>query len=126
MLLAQFVRFGMIGALTFLLVTLLVYALRPLLGPTWAGVPSFLIGTTGNWFLNRVWTFRGRHTGGWFAQWVKFMVGSAPALLVNILVYEMLVISSRFISQRPVIALACAAAAGLFVNFTVQRQLVFR
>jgi hypothetical protein len=59
----QFLRFGVVGAIGFLIDTATVYAVRGSLGLYGAGLAGYVTAATGNWLLNRVWTFRGRGYG---------------------------------------------------------------
>ena len=72
-LLVQFLMFGTVGTVGFLVDTAVVYAMRHELGLYAAGLVSYLVATSITWVLNRTWTFRG-HGGGpahhqWSAPW---------------------------------------------------------
>lgn len=122
----EFLRFAVVGTVSFVVTTAMVYALRGVLGPALAGIPSYLAAATVSWALNRTWTFKGKGGGPLLAQWARFLVASGPGLLVNTLTYEALVLSSTFVSAHPILATAGGAVVGLFVNFAMMRQVVFR
>jgi putative flippase GtrA len=116
---AQFLRFGVVGAVGFVVDTATVYSLRHILGLYGAGVVAYVAGASGNWVLNRIWTFRGRSGGPAHRQWVMFMIANRGA-------YALLVTFVAAAADQPVIATAAGAIAGMFVNFSLSRRLVFR
>src|SRR5580692_3145965 len=58
--LVQFMKFGVVGVIGFLTDTAVVYGLRASLGLYGAGAVAYIVAASGNWLLNRIWTFRGR------------------------------------------------------------------
>ena len=63
LIIVQFLRFGTVGGIGFLVDTATVYGLRHILGLYGAGLVAYVIAATGNWALNRIWTFRGHGSG---------------------------------------------------------------
>ncbi|MDQ2802693.1 MAG: GtrA family protein [Pseudomonadota bacterium] len=122
----EFFRFGVVGALGWLVDTGVVYLLRGWLGAAAAGIPSFLVAATVTWALNRAWTFRGRGTGSKLAQWARFLAANSPGMLLNRGTYEILVLTFPLFHANPILATAAGTAAGMFVNFGLARRLVFR
>ena len=126
-LVAQFVKFGTVGAFGFLADTAIVYSLRGVVGVYAAGMISYLVVASINWALNRAWTFRGRGAGApRHRQWAKFMVANLLGLVLNRGTYVALIASFPLVHAQPVIAIAAGAVAGMFVNFGLSRQVVFR
>jgi putative flippase GtrA len=123
---AQFMKFGTVGALGFLADTAVVYALRGPLGLYAAGMVSYLLVASGNWALNRAWTFRGRGSGPAHRQWVKFLVANSLGLVLNRGTYAALIATVPLCVKAPVFAVAAGSVAGMLVNFTLSRQMVFR
>lgn len=124
---AQFLQFGMVGTVGFVVDTAIVYALRAPAGLYIAGVVAYAGAVTTTWWVNRVWTFRGlgkahtmRH------QWARYAVANIPGLLLNLGSYFALVAGSRLCATYPVIAVAAGAIAGMFANFILSRAVVFR
>ena len=76
--LAQFLRFGTVGAAGFLVDTATVYATRGALGLYGAGAIAYLTAATANWLFNRLWTFRGQGSGPFDPHKVVF-TGAGPA-----------------------------------------------
>lgn len=124
--LAQFVRFGTVGVAGFVIDTGIVYGLRHQLGLYGAGVVAYIGAATGNWLLNRLWTFRGQGTGPAHRQWAMFMLTNLVGFVLNRGTYAILVTFVAAAADQPVIATAAGAAAGMFVNFSLSRRLVFR
>ncbi len=125
-LLAQFVRFGVVGVVGLIVDTATVYGLRHALGLYGAGAVAYLTAASGNWVLNRTWTFRGQGSGPAHRQWAKFMVANLAGFVLNRGTYALLVTFVAAAADQPVIATSAGAVAGLFVNFTLSRRLVFR
>ncbi len=123
---AQFLRFGVVGTVGFVIDTATVYPLRHSLGLYGAGVAGYVTAATGNWILNRLWTFRGQGSGPAHRQWAMFMLTNLGGFVLNRGTYALLVTFVDAAARQPVIAIAAGAVAGLFVNFTLSRRLVFR
>ena len=86
-----------------------------------AATCSFIVAATGNYILNRAWTFRDRrhHLG---VQGFQFLVVSAVALGANLLVLHVLITSGM--TKKPAQALAILVATPL--NFLGNRLWSFR
>lgn len=125
-LLAQFLRFGVVGVIGFGIDTATVYALRGQLGLYGAGMVAYFVAASANWALNRAWTFRGSSTGRAHRQWVLFLATNTGGLILNRGTYAALIATSSLCVHYPVLAVAAGAVAGMFANFTVSRKLVFR
>lgn len=125
-LIAQFLRFGVVGVLGFGIDTATVYALRGRLGLYGAGMVAYFVAASVNWALNRAWTFRGRGKGPAHRQWALFLATNTGGLILNRGTYAALIATSNLCVQYPVLAVAAGAVAGMFVNFAASRQLVFR
>ena len=125
-LLQQFLAFGVVGVICFLVDTAFVYALRGPLGLYAAGVASYFIAATVGWALNRTFTFRGAGSASMLRQWFTFLVAGLGGLLLNRGVYFLLITVSETCVEYPVIAVAAGSVAGMFVNFAMNRRVVFR
>ncbi len=122
----QFLRFGVVGTIGFLIDTATVYAVRHALGLYGAGLAGYVVAATGNWALNRLWTFRGAGSGPAHRQWALFMVANLGGFVLNRGTYALLVTFVAAAARQPVIAIAAGAVAGLLVNFILSRRVVFR
>ena len=125
-LVAQFLRFGMVGTCGFVVDTATVYALRGALVLYGAGMVSYLLAATSNWALNRVWTFRGQGSGPAHRQWARFLATNLVGFALNRGTYALLVTFMAAAAAQPVIATTAGAIAGIFVNFHLSRRVVFR
>lgn len=122
----QFLRFGMVGAVGFLFDTATVYALRGLLGLYGAGIVAYLVAASANWVMNRHWTFRGHGSGPAHHQWARYLLTNIAGFVLNRGTYAALVTVFAICAAQPVLAVAAGAIAGMGVNFTLSRQVVFR
>ncbi|EHH69188.1 hypothetical protein GMO_04950 [Gluconobacter morbifer G707] len=116
------------GALGILVDWGTVDLLRPLTGLVPATLCAYFVAATGNWTLNRLWTFRlsaaeNQHP---VLQWLRFLLANAFGFLLNrgtvFLCYALLPFSVR----HPLVALAAGAVCGMLANFNLSRRLVFR
>jgi len=126
-LLVQFVMFGMVGLIGFIIDTGTVYALRHAVGLYVAGLAAYFTAATGTWFCNRCWTFR--HLGRsdkWHVQWRRFLAANLSGFAINRGVYALLVTFVSLAARQPVIAVFAGAMAGMTLNFNLSRRLVFR
>jgi putative flippase GtrA len=121
----QFLCFGAVGAVGFLIDTATVYGLRGVLGLYGAGIAAYFAAASVNWALNRSWTFRGRGGGPARRQWAQFLLANLAGFVLNRGVYAALVTAVPLCAAQPVIAVAAGALAGMGVNFSLSRRVVF-
>ncbi len=121
----QFLRFGTVGAFGFLIDTATVYGLRGVLGLYGAGLAAYVVAASANWALNRSWTFRGRGTGPAHRQWAGFLLANLAGFVLNRGAYAALVTVVPLCAAQPVLAVAAGALAGMGVNFSLSRCVVF-
>jgi len=123
---AQFLRFGVVGVFGFCVDTATVYALRSMLGLIGAGLVAYLVAASANWALNRAWTFRGPHEGRAHHQWAAYLMANSVGFVLNRGTYVLLIAGSLLCRNYPVLAVAGGSVAGMFLNFALARRLVFR
>jgi putative flippase GtrA len=124
--LVQLWRFASVGLAGLAVDTVVVYAARGTLGLVVAGLVSYVVAATATWVLNRLWTFRGLGSGSRLRQWVRFLVANLGGFVLNRGTYTLLVLLVPLFAAVPFYAVAAGAVAGLGVNFTLSRKLVFR
>ena len=124
--LVQFLMFGTVGTFGFLIDTAAVYGLRRSLGLYGAGVAAYLVASTCTWLLNRMWTFRGLGSGPVHHQWVRFLAVNLGGFVLNRGPYAILITFVPLCAQEPVSAVGAGAIAGMFLNFSLSRTMVFR
>jgi putative flippase GtrA len=124
----QFLRFGIVGTVGFLVDSAILVLSMALLGagPYLGRVVSYLGAATTTWALNRTFTFRGRHHGPAHRQWARFLAVNAVGGTVNYATYALLVATSATAAAHPVLGVAAGSIAGLVFNFAGSRLLVFR
>jgi putative flippase GtrA len=126
-LLVQFVMFGMVGLIGFVLDTATVYALRYAVGLYVAGAVAYFVAATGTWFFNRLWTFRhAASSASWHVQWRRFLAANLGGFVINRGVYALLITFVAVAARQPVIAVFAGAVAGMTLNFNLSRKMVFR
>jgi putative flippase GtrA len=126
-LLVQFLMFGLVGLIGFVIDTATVYALRHAVGLYVAGLTAYFTAATGTWLCNRLWTFRhSARTDPWHVQWGRFLTANLGGFAVNRGVYFLLVTFWELAARQPVIAVFAGALAGMTLNFNLSRKVVFR
>ncbi|MCC4300242.1 GtrA family protein [Aurantimonas coralicida] len=124
-LLVQMGRFALVGVAGFAINALIVHLVVPTIGPIWAQAIAFPVAVTATWWLNRRYTFDPSHKG-WLAEWAQYVGANVLGWLATNLTYLMLIVTMSYLYDRPLIALAVGAAAGMGLNFVASRRLVFR
>jgi putative flippase GtrA len=124
--LVQFMMFGTVGTLGWVVDTAVVYLLRGSMGLYGAGMVSYVLGATTTWICNRHWTFRGTGSGPAHRQWALFLVANVLGFVLNRGTYALLVTFAAICARQPILATAAGAIAGMFVNFGLSRRIVFR
>lgn len=124
----EFLRFGVVGTIGFLVDTGVLY------GAIWLGAGlylgraiSYVTAATTTWALNRAWTFRGRGSGAPIhRQWALFVVVNLGGFTLNYGTYAAMVATMPFVAANPIIGVAAGSIVGMFANFALSRRLVFR
>ena len=124
----QFCKFGVVGTVGFVVDNAFVYTahFRFGAGLILAGILSFFVAGSCNWFLNRMWTFRGASKGRVHYEWLLYLATNAAGFILNRGVYIALIAASAPCRLHPVLALAAGSVAGLGVNFVMSRRMVFQ
>ncbi|HVO03104.1 MAG TPA: GtrA family protein [Candidatus Cybelea sp.] len=124
----QFVRFGVVGVLGFLVdAGLLRELLAAGLGYYGGRAISFLAAATTTWILNRSFTFRRdarprtHPAAEWFAYVGLMLIGGGANYGVAALAYE----SVDLVRQHPEIAVALGSLAGMAINYWSAKIMIF-
>jgi putative flippase GtrA len=124
--LVQFLRFGVVGTIGFMVDTAVLYGALALgLGLYGGRAISYLVAATTTWALNRAWTFRGQGDAPAFRQWAVFVLVNLVGFACNYGTYAALVATVTFVAQHPVLGVAAGSLAGLSGNFLLSRRFVF-
>jgi putative flippase GtrA len=125
-LLGEFLRFGAVGTLGFVVdAGVLTGAIALGLGPWIGRLLSFLAAASTTYALNRAWTFRHRAGEAGAGQWARFLLVNLVGFAANFGTYAVLLVSSGLVAAWPVLGVAAGAVAGLAANFALSRRLVF-
>ena len=127
-LLIQFIKFGIVGVVGFVVDTAFLYIGIDGLGLSRvaAGFFSFPFAVTVTWIGNRLFTFREIEHEPMAKQWAKFAIVCAVGIVFNRGTYTLCVSTIPFVYDYPVIGLLAGTAAGMFFNFFASKRLVFR
>jgi putative flippase GtrA len=124
----QFLRFALVGAIGFVIdvgVLYLALALFPV-GPYAGRVISYMCAATSTWYLHRRITFRNRPSQAIGREWLKFVVLNGVGGLLNYATYVAYLHYFAGSTFTPAIGVALGSAAGLSINYTLSRRVVFR
>ena len=124
----QFMKFGFIGLLGFLVDTAFLYIGIDALGldRVPAGFFAFPFAVTFTWLGNRLFTFREVEHEAMAKQWSKFAMVCVVGLVFNRGTYTLMVSLIPFVYEYPAIGLMGGSIAGMFFNFFASRKLVFK
>lgn len=126
--LPQFVRFAIVGGLGFFIdVGVLLFLMHLFgVGPYRGRVVSYLCAATATWWMNRHFTFSRRPDAHRGKEWLMFVVCSSLAGVLNYAAYALFVFLFGQSPWSAIIGVGLGACAGLLVNYTLSRRLVFR
>jgi putative flippase GtrA len=123
----QFLWFGVVGTIGFVVDAATLVALRDGLGVYAARLVSFVVAVTATWLLNRSVTFKERETGvGIWQEYARYFGLMIAGGLVNYATYSLLV--WKF-DQSPlwlVVYVGAGSIAGLLVNYLSASKLLYR
>lgn len=123
----QFLKFGVIGGLGFLLDVALFHLAFDVFGfnRDCSALFSFPFTVTFTWLGNRVFTFRGQTHRPLHDEWSRFVVVCLIGLVLNRGTFSLLSHNVDFVYQHPVLGLIGGTCAGMFFNFFGARKMVF-
>jgi len=122
----QLLRFSAVGVVGFAVDTATLYAALELGAGLYTGrLASYLTAATVTWALNRRFTFSDRRTDRLATEWVRFLAANGVGGAINYFTYAALVATLPYVAAHPWLAVAAGSLAGLAVNFTLSRRLVF-
>jgi putative flippase GtrA len=124
----QLLAFTVVGTIGFLVDAATLHLAMGMLGTgLYLGrVISYLVAATTTWALNRRFTFHAQRSSVRVTEWGRFLIANAAGGLVNYGTYAALVATQPTVATHPVIGVAAGSLAGLALNFTLSRYLVFR
>jgi putative flippase GtrA len=122
----DFIRFGVVGVIGFIVNVAVVYAVRGATGLYASGVIAWLVAASTTWWLNRSWTFKGRGDSAMHHQWLRFLAVSSLGFVLYYTAFSLLAAYFPLCHRQPVFAVLGGVFAGMVSNFTLSRKLVFK
>jgi putative flippase GtrA len=121
-------RFLLVGVVGFLIDAALLVLAHDLLMLEWpiARLVSFIAAATVTWLLNRSLTFAARAGRATIEQWRRYVAVNGAGAALNLTVFMLLIYLAPPLADRPIVALALAAAVALAFNFLGTRAIVFK
>ncbi|WPB56349.1 GtrA family protein [Xylophilus sp. GOD-11R] len=117
----QILRFALVGAAGFLVDAAVLYAVADRAGWYAGRLLSFWAAASLTWLLNRRFTFASAR-GPAAAEYGRYLLAMLGGAAVNYAVYVAMLQSPL----APIFAVAAGSIAGMAVNYTSARKLVFR
>lgn len=126
--LRQFLIFSAVGAAGFAVDSAVLLTAMTLggMGPYAGRAISYLAAVTFTWAMNRLLTFPAARSTNRTSQWARFAGVNTLGALANLGIYAWLIASAPQLPGQPVTAIAAGSLAGLALNFTLSRKLVFQ
>lgn len=121
-------RFLLVGGVGFSIDAGLLVLAHDLLMVEWpiARLVSFTVAATVTWLLNRSLTFAARAGRATIEQWRRYVAVNAAGAALNLAIFMLLISLATPLADRPIVALALAAAVALAFNFFGTRAVVFK
>jgi putative flippase GtrA len=123
---SQFIKFGAVGAIGFILDGGLLFLL------VWLGVDpyiarafSFPIAVLATWYLNRIWTFQSAANTDPRKQFRGYLTVQLCGAASNYLCYAFVLSFLALTPLNAILAFSVGSAAGLAINFFGARAFVF-
>lgn len=119
-------RFGVVGALGFLADAGGLYLLTRMGGDPYAmRLISFALAVTLTWWLNRRWTFRAAPAARRGSEYLTYLAVQLCGAAANYALFAMVLYWITPSPAHSVLALAVGSVAGLVVNYSGARFIVF-
>ena len=123
----KFIRFGLVGCAGFCVdagvLYLAIYGLQ--LNYYSGRVISYGLAATSTWYLNRRFTFGDSRNDNRFREWARFVMLNLVGGGLNYAIYAVYVRTHAGAAAAPAIGVALGSIAGMCVNFSLSKWLVF-
>ena len=112
----EFIKFSFVGASGVLVNLAVLYLFTEFLKVYYiiSALFAFFIALTGNFILNKIWTFRERFSHETFHKYEKYFVVNVFALLINLVFLFLL---TEFVGLHYIISQLIAISITLSINF---------
>ncbi|WP_020484168.1 bifunctional glycosyltransferase family 2/GtrA family protein [Methylomonas sp. MK1] len=124
-LLGQMWRFGLVGVVGYIVNAGLVESLVLNMGPLRAQMLAFPAAVTVTWWLNRRFTFGASHHA-MHHEWLRYVLANMLGWTANNGAYLWMIFSVPLAYQHPALAVAVGSLAGMVLNFSASRLIVFK
>ncbi|XYJ11341.1 GtrA family protein [Telluria sp. B2] len=123
----QFASFALVGVAGLVVDIAVLYACLWIgLGYYSGRLCSFLAAVWATWELNRRYTFAGGESATARPQWWRYLLAMLGGGMVNYLAYSAVVSLAPGLPFLPGVAVAAGSLAGMLVNFSSAKFLVFK
>ncbi|WP_420792920.1 GtrA family protein [Lentisphaera marina] len=120
MIIRQFSKFIIVGAIGFLIDATILQIFLKFLGPYYARLLSFFIAVLGTWSLNRLYVFKKKKNTR--NEACAYLSVQSTGFVINLAIYSFFIYKELL----PFFALAIASASALIWNFLGAKYLVFK
>ncbi|QPK61961.1 GtrA family protein [Methylomonas sp. LL1] len=124
-LLGQMWRFGLVGIVGYIVNAGLVESLVLNMGPIRAQMLAFPAAVSVTWWLNRTFTF-GASQHGIHQEWLRYVLANMLGWAANNGAYLWMIFSIPMAYRHPALAVAVGSLAGMVLNFSASRLIVFK
>ena len=121
----QIWRFGLVGVVGYIVNAGMVEMLVQSMGPVKAQMWAFPAAVTVTWWLNRQFTF-GASAHRLHHEWLRYVLANLLGWAANNGCYLWMIFSVPLAYQHPAIAVAVGSLAGMVLNFSASRLIVFK
>ena len=120
----QLAKFAIAGAIFAIVNILILYILTDFLGIYYilSSIIAFILGSTGNFLLNKKWTFKERIRHDFLKKYTKAISVNIGAVIITI---TLLFILTEFLNVYYLISQAIAMIVAFFINFIGNKKIIF-
>jgi putative flippase GtrA len=119
----QFFYFSIVGTIGFVVDTSVLYLIYGVIGVYYSRIVSFTASVATTFIINSKLTFKSQKSGA--AHFILYFIMMIIGGTVNVLTYVYLVSSYPYVHSNPIIGVAAGSIAGLLINFTTSKYIVF-
>jgi dolichol-phosphate mannosyltransferase len=121
---AQFTKFAIAGIIFAIFNVAVLYLFTELFGIYYilSSIIAFFLGSTGNFLLNKKWTFKEKMHHDLLSKYIKAMSVNISAVIITI---ALLFILTEFLNIYYLISQTIAMVVAFFANFIGNKKIVF-
>ena len=121
----QFIKFALVGVVNTLVNLAVLYILTDIFGIYYlvSAVFAFLIAVTNSFLLNKMWTFKESISYRASSKYIKFVLISVIALIINLIILYVLV---EYYSIWYIYAQIVGVSSNLIINFFGNKLWTFK